>query len=184
MLITENWLVDQFVDFGYVAVILSIFINTVLATLAVIPSVFVTSANITVFGFWEGTIYSFLGESIGAVVAFFLYRSGLRNVSRRYLGRFPNAKRLIDAQGKEAFLLIIVLRLIPFTPSSLVTYFASVGKVSWQNFAVASLLGKIPALLLEAYSVYHVANRTAEGKWLLFAIGCLGIGWIIKRQIK
>lgn len=161
---------------------MSVLIGVIVAVLAVIPSVFITSANIFVFGFWEGMFLSFLGESIGAVVAFLLYRFGLRGISRRYLRRFSRLKRLIDMKGKEAFLLIFALRLTPFAPSGVVTYFASVGKVSWQTFAVASSLGKMPALLLEAYSVYHLANWTIEGKLLLLAIGGSIIIWTLKKD--
>ncbi|WP_232336884.1 TVP38/TMEM64 family protein [Planococcus lenghuensis] len=175
---------EQLSGSEYTAVILSIFVGIVVAILAVIPSVFVTSANILVFGFWEGAFLSFLGEAIGAVVAFLLYQFGLRNISRHYLHRFSSLQRLVDVQGKEAFFLIFALRLTPFTPSSIVTYFASIGKVSWQTFAVASSLGKIPALLLEAYSIYHLVNWTIEGKLLLLVIGGGGIIWILTRRLK
>jgi uncharacterized membrane protein YdjX (TVP38/TMEM64 family) len=38
--------------------IISIFLNIVISILTVIPSFFLTAANIYVFGFWEGTFLS------------------------------------------------------------------------------------------------------------------------------
>ena len=45
----------------------------------VIPSVFLTGANLIVSGFWPGTFISFVGEVLGAIVSFLLYRKGFKN---------------------------------------------------------------------------------------------------------
>jgi uncharacterized membrane protein YdjX (TVP38/TMEM64 family) len=68
----QESLLHLFKENPQTAVILSIFISIIIAVVGVIPSVFITAANILFFGFWEGTIISFLGEAIGAVVAFIL----------------------------------------------------------------------------------------------------------------
>lgn len=142
-------------------------LNIVIAVLGVVPSVFVTGANLLFFGFFWGTILSFLGESIGAIVAFILYRKGLKKFSQKHLDKYPKLKRLLEAEGKEAFYLILSLRLLPFIPSGLITLTGAIGKVSLLTFAFASSLGKIPALLIEAYSVYQVTKFEWQGKVLL-----------------
>ena len=42
-----------------IAILISLSLNTVISVLGVIPSVFLTAANLKIFGFWEGTIISF-----------------------------------------------------------------------------------------------------------------------------
>lgn len=37
--------------------------------------------------------------------------------------------------------------------------------MSLLSFSIASTIGKIPALLIEVYSAYHVMNGTNEAKW-------------------
>jgi len=155
------------------AVVLSLCISIIVAVLGLVPSVFVTAANLLFFGFWKGTLISFAGEVIGAAVAYVLYRLGFKKRSQKGLERFPKVARLLKAQGWEAFSLILALRLLPFVPSGLVTFAAAVGTVSPLVFLIASSLGKIPALLLEAYTVYEVVQAGWLGSIILAAIAAV-----------
>ncbi|MCA1321739.1 VTT domain-containing protein [Bacillus tianshenii] len=162
---------------GPFAILLSIIFNTVISILAFVPSVFITAANIAFFGFWVGTLVSFLGESVGAVVSFLLYRKGLKAFSPKALERNKWLVRLQGTEGHRAFLLVLGLRLFPFAPSGLVTLAGATSRISLIHFAIASTLGKVPALLLEAYSVYRVLEWGTEGKIILtlFSIGVVGM---------
>jgi uncharacterized membrane protein YdjX (TVP38/TMEM64 family) len=164
------------------AIPISIFINVVIAILGVVPSVFLTAANILFFGFWNGTLISFIGEAAGAAASFLLYRKGLKKVSRQKLVRYPQVVRLLEAEGKEAFMLIFSLRLLPFVPSGLVTLAGAIGAVSTWGFVSASSLGKVPALVLEAYSVYNVTEWNTEGKIILGVIAAVGIYVVVKKM--
>ncbi|RYD92194.1 MAG: TVP38/TMEM64 family protein, partial [Sphingobacteriales bacterium] len=138
------------------AIVLSLLVSVLVAVLGLVPSVFVTAANLLFFGFWKGTAVSFAGEAIGALVSFMLYRKGFQKRVSTGLGKYPRLQRLVEAEGAEAFGLVFSLRLLPFVPSGLVTFAAAVGRVRTLTFFAASSLGKVPALLLEAWSVYEV----------------------------
>lgn len=166
------------------AIISSLVISIVVAVLGLVPSVFITAANLLFFGFWKGTLISFLGEVIGAAVAYFLYRRGFKKASQKNFENFPRIKTLVNAEGKEAFLLILSLRLIPFVPSGLVTFAASIGNVSAAVFLTASSLGKIPALLLEAYSVYEVTRASWQGSVILALIAFVIVFRLLKQRKK
>ena len=166
------------------AFVLSLCISIIVAVLGLVPSVFVTAANLLFFGFWKGTLISFAGEAIGAAVAYVLYRYGFQNMSQQGLQRFPKVKRLLQAQGAEAFSLILALRLLPFVPSGVVTFAAAVGTVSPFVFLIASSLGKIPALLLEAYTVYEVAQMNWIGSVLLAAIAAILLFRLLRARKK
>ncbi|HMK04030.1 MAG TPA: VTT domain-containing protein, partial [Ferruginibacter sp.] len=177
----ENSLLDLFREYPHLAILISICISILIAVIGVIPSVFVTAANILFFGFWYGTFISFLGETIGAGIAFFLYRKGFKRKVEKRIDKYPKVKRLMDAQGREAFWLILSLRLIPFVPSGLITFAAAVGKVAFGIFFIASSLGKLPALLMEAYSVYAVSEFGWQGK-LILALAAIGLlYWVLRK---
>jgi uncharacterized membrane protein YdjX (TVP38/TMEM64 family) len=163
-----NFLKEQFIEllvsYKEYAIIISILVNIVVALLAIVPSVFITAVNVTFFGFWEGMWISFIGEAIGAVIAFIAYRRGIKVFSVNEKIKHKKVKSLLSAKGKDAFLLILWLRLLPFIPSGLVTIFAALGEVSLFTYFIASSLGKFPATLLEAYSTNEVINFTIEGK--------------------
>ena len=180
----EESLIVLFEEYAKYAFLLSIIINVIVAIFGVIPSVFVTGANILFFGFWAGTFISFLGEAIGAIVAFLLYRKGFRKASTKAMDKYPRLKMLIWKEGKEAFYLILSLRLLPFIPSGLVTFISSIGKVSLLIFAVASTVGKIPALLIEAYSVYQVTQWTWQGKVILMGLAVYALVLAVKQSKK
>jgi uncharacterized membrane protein YdjX (TVP38/TMEM64 family) len=171
-----------FKDYQEWAIAVSVLLNILIAVLGVVPSVFLTAANLLFFGFWYGTAVSFIGEAAGAAVSFWLYRKGFQRVSRQKLLRYPRVVSLLDAKGKEAFILIFSLRLLPFVPSGLVTFAGAVGSVSAGIFITSSSLGKLPALLMESYSVYSITQWNTEGKILLAAVAIGGIYMIIKKM--
>lgn len=177
----KEQLIHLFREYPHLSVFISLFISVLIAVLGVVPSVFITAANILFFGFWKGLLISFLGEAIGAVASFVLYRKGFKKRTGNNLQRFPKAKALLQAEGKKAFYLILSLRLIPFVPSGVITFAAAIGKVSLTTFFIASSVGKIPALFIEAYSVYQVTAAGWQGKIILLLTGCFFIYWLIKK---
>lgn len=177
-----NSLLQLFREYHDLAIIISIIISIIIALLGVVPSVFITAANILFFGFWSGTFISFLGEAIGAGIAFILYRKGFKNTVEKKLDKYPKVKSLLKAENKEAFYLIFSLRLIPFVPSGLITFAAAVGKVSFLIFIIASSLGKLPALLIEAYSVNAVTQFGWQGKVILLIVALALLFWVIKKK--
>ncbi|WP_433747589.1 TVP38/TMEM64 family protein [Falsibacillus pallidus] len=151
------------------AIIISIAISTLISIIGFLPSAFFTAVNISVFGFSMGLWISFLGESIGAIVAFYLYRKGFRKFTHEKLNEYERVKPLLTVTGKQAFFLVLSLRIMPFVPSGIVTFAAAVGMMSGLDFFIASTIGKIPAMLLEAYSVNELMNWTGQGKIILAA---------------
>ena len=170
-----------FRDYPNAAFFISLALSIFIALLGVVPSFFITAANILFFGFWKGTAVSFLGEALGAIAAFWLYRKGFKQKIHPQVEKFPRVQRLLEAEGKQAFLLIVSLRLLPFIPSGLVTFAAAIGRVSVLLFIVASSLGKIPALLVEAYSVYQVTRYTWQGK-LILLMAALSLAFLASRK--
>jgi len=160
----------------------SLLISILVAVLGVVPSFFVTAANILFFGFWPGVTVSFLGEALGAVVAFYLYRKGFKKGTSNQISKYKTAEQLINAENGKAFWLVLSLRLIPFVPSGLVTFAAAVGRVSALTFLVASSIGKLPALLLEGYAVYQVTEFGWQGK-LILTLVALFLLYFVVRQI-
>ena len=160
-------LLDFFQQHPDLAVAASLLISILIAVLGLIPSFFVTAANLLFFGFWKGIFLSFLGEAIGAIVAFYLYRKGFKKEATHQLEKYKRIRALLQAENRPAFWLIFSLRLIPFVPSGLVTFAAAIGRVSALTFFFSSSLGKLPALLLEGYAVFQVTEFGWQGKVIL-----------------
>ncbi|TYR81265.1 VTT domain-containing protein [Priestia megaterium] len=149
------------------AIFISIFVSVIIGILGVIPSAFWTAVHLKVFGVLAGTLLLVTGEVVGAAVSFWLYRKGFNRLVNEKVPSYPKVKKLLHVTGKDALLLVFILRLLPFVPSSIVTFFAAVGKMSFAVFITASILGKIPALAIEIYAVYQVVSLTKEGQMIL-----------------
>lgn len=179
----KEHVLELFNQYAHLAILLSILLSMLVAVLGVVPSFFITAANILFFGFWPGFALSLAGEALGAALAFLFYRKGFRKMSSKPLEKFPKARRLVELEGRPAFFMILSLRLLPFVPSGLVTFAAAVGRVSAPVFLLASTLGKIPALLIEAYSVAQIAEFGWQGKLILFAVACYLI-WLVAKGVR
>lgn len=178
----KETILHLFEQYPQLAILISLLLSIVVAILGFVPSVFITAANIIFFGFWQGTVISFAGEALGAAVSFLLYRKGFKRTTQKGLNKFPKLHQLINAEGKQAFFLVLSLRLLPFVPSGLITFAAAVGRIRFWNFLMASSLGKIPALLIEAYSVYQVTQFGWQGKLILACVAISLIFLILQKK--
>lgn len=61
-LIDMHFFSEALASSGHLSILVSIVFNILISVLGVIPSAFITAANITVFGFQEGLIVSYLGK--------------------------------------------------------------------------------------------------------------------------
>ncbi len=178
----EKTLIQLFNEYPHLAVFISLALSVLVAVIGILPSVFITAANILFFGFVNGTLLSFAGEALGAAVAFQLYRRGFKKKVGNRLDKYPSVQKLVAAEKGNAFLLIFSLRLVPFVPSGLITFAAAIGKVGFTIFLVASSLGKIPALLMEAFAVNEVTKFGWQGKIILLLAALALIYWVVKKR--
>ena len=164
----EGFLIELFEKNIYWAIPLSLLINTLIAIAGLIPTYFITGANVALFGPVWGGVLSAGGEALGAVVSFWIYRKGFKKVSDKKLNNYPKVKKILDAGNKDAAVLVFAFRLVPYVPSGIITFAAAMGKISLPVFAVSSTIGKIPALFIEVVSVYYVLKLPLP--WILTAV--------------
>lgn len=163
----------------WMAILFSVLVNILISIAGIIPSTFLTAANIMYFGFTGGLLLSILGEAAGAVISFFLYRKGMKKLSTKESGKPSNklVEKLKNTSGREAFVLVLLLRIFPFVPSGLVTLAAAVSRMGAALFMVSSTLGKIPALFIESYSVHTVLGWKGEYQLAAGAFAVAGGVW-------
>ena len=148
-MISPEWLASILENLGYWAIIISLILSIIVAILGVLPSIFITSANVLVFGFYYGLMLSWIGELLGAGVSFILYRWGIKKPIEKLVDNYPIIKRVTEAKGLRAWLLIFEARLVPFVPSGLVTLAGAISNINFLPFISATAFGKFPSILLE-----------------------------------
>lgn len=128
-----------------VSFLLIVFINTV----AVLPNIFILAANGVIFGVVEGTIISWLAESVGVVLSFVLMRYFFHDVAHNVIIRSNALKRIDEFSGKQGFRVMLVARCIPYVPSGLITALGAVSSITFVDYALATFIGKLPSAWIE-----------------------------------
>jgi uncharacterized membrane protein YdjX (TVP38/TMEM64 family) len=149
----------------FLAAFISIGLNILVAITGVLPSAFITVGTVGLFGFKLALLILIIGEAAGAIVSFVLYRKGVHKLlSKPKMNKKENKflQKLKNTDGMSAFFIVVLLRIIPFVPSGIVTLTAALSKMRLIAFSIASTLGKIPALVMEAYSVSKVLTLQTE----------------------
>jgi uncharacterized membrane protein YdjX (TVP38/TMEM64 family) len=113
-----------------------------LATLIFIPKAVLSVVAGATFGLSLGLLYVLAGAMIGAIAAFLISRF----LARESMGRLAGQHLLrLDAMiAKNAFLGIVIARLIPVIPFTLINYVAGLTAIGWGTFTIASALGMLP----------------------------------------
>lgn len=138
-------------SFGPWAILISLVLSILLTLAAFLPSVFLSGANAVVFGLFWGGIISWLGEIIGAAIAFLFYRFLGRRAVTKLIEKKENLAYLDKLSSEKGFVVVLLARLAPFMPSSLVNLLGGISSISFSTFILATALGKAPSLVLETF---------------------------------
>lgn len=136
----------------------------VIAAVALVPASLLTLSAGAIFGPVRGVIFVFAGATLGACAAFLVARHAARGaVQRRLLGhpKFAAVDAAIEGQG---WWVVVLLRLSPLFPYTLLNYALGLTRVRFRDYALASI-GMLPGTIAYVYygSVAGDAARAAAG---------------------
>lgn len=122
---------------------------------AVLPAFFFPVAVLALaggllFGLWWGSVYTFVGAMLNCGLMFLLARHlGREQVARLAQRRLSPQwrQRLAGAGGRQGFLLLVVLRLIPAVPYNLINYTFGLTGMGFGAYLLGSAVGIIPGTL-------------------------------------
>lgn len=113
------------------------------------------------FGLWWGSVYTFIGAVLNCAMMFLLARYVGRSQVQRLVEQKLSPqwqRRLQMADGKEGFLLLIILRLIPTVPYNLINYTFGLTGISFSSYLLASAIGIIPG----TFAFINIGDKTLE----------------------
>ena len=125
------------------------------------------------FGLWKGSVYTFLGAMLNCTLMFVMSRtvgcSAVKAMVERKLSE-KWQRRLASAGGKEGFLLLIVLRLIPAVPYNLINYAFGLTEMSYPAYLLGSAIGIIPGTLVFINIGDKAMDVTSPGFWIAIVL--------------
>ncbi len=112
-----------------------------------LPGVWASMLAGALYGTWLGSAVVFVGASLGAVLVFLLGRGWLRGWARRRLAAAPKLLAVEQAVSREGLKLVLLTRLSPAFPFSLLNLAYGLSEVSLRDYAIG-LIGILPGTLL------------------------------------
>ncbi len=124
----------------------------VIATVLFLPGSVLGLAGVAVFGPVWGTVYTLLGATIGATLAFLAARYLAADwVAARAGGRL---KQLADGVEAEGWRFVAFVRLVPLFPFNLLNYALGLTRIGLRDYVLASLVCMAPGTVAYTYLVY------------------------------
>lgn len=117
-----------------------------IASLVPIPKSVVSIAAGLVWGLGLGALLVTVASMLGATLAFFIGRVLGQDLLRRILG--DHLRRADEALSDHGLKALILLRLIPVLPFTVINYSAGLTRVSRRDYALGTLIGTIPGTVV------------------------------------
>jgi len=112
-----------------------------------LPGVWASMLAGALYGTWWGSLIVFIGACLGAEAAFLLGRTWLRGWAMRRLEAFPKLQAVEQAVSREGLKLVLLTRLSPAFPFSLLNLAYGLSEVSLRDYTLG-LIGIIPGTIL------------------------------------
>ncbi len=161
-----------------------------------LPGVWASMLAGALYGPAWGSLIVFVGACLGAQAAFLLGRTWLRDWARRRLAAVPKLQAIEQAVSREGLKLVLLTRLSPAFPFSLLNLAYGLSEVSWRDYSIG-LVAILPGTILfcglgalagDVARFGEVLSGQADpGTWTLRIVGLLatlGSVWLVGRAAQ
>ncbi len=177
---------SDFADTNHVSTFLSAYAHSVwgppfaiaafvVGGLVVFPVLVLIAATAAALGPWLGFATAMAGVTLSAFILFAIGRLLGRERLQHLLGR--RAARIQQRVVGKGVLAVVVIRMIPIAPFSLVNVVAGASTLPLRDFLVGTVLGMMPGILAMAVLGAQIADLARNASWsnlLLLALAFLG----------
>ncbi len=139
-------------SFGYMAVVIYIIMNILQVVVLPIPGFIAVGTGVALFGPLKTAIYSFIGITIGSLIAFFIGRILGYKVVRWLVGKETLDKWLKKVKNKDKVVLTFMF-LFPFFPDDVLCFIAGLSTMSTKYFIIMIAVCRIISVIVTSYSI-------------------------------
>ncbi len=161
----------------------------ILAGLIFVPRLFMGIAAGVLFGSVWGSALSLAGGTLGAFAGFVLVR--FVNGDSVRLRETPAIGKWLEQAESQGWRLVLVVRLIPVLPHSLVNYVFGLSRMSTAGYLAGSTLGMVPTSVVYANlgaSGRSIAdsgsNLSDYALMAVWGIGLIFVSWLLPKLIQ
>ncbi len=122
----------------------------IIATIAFLPGSILTLGSGVVFGVAWGSVYVFIGATLGATAAFLVGRYLARNWVAKKIADNNKFVAIDKAVSKKGLKIVLLTRLSPIFPFNLLNYALGITGVAFKDYFLGSV-GMIPGTIMYVY---------------------------------
>ena len=137
-------------QFGDYAPIIFLLLASILPILLFPPGIFSVIGGL-LFGFKLGVVLTIIAAIIYTNIMFLISRYFARNKIENFLEKRLTLKqfnRIFGLNDNKLATFLIICRLIPILPNSVVSYSYGLTRISFKHYFIANLIGLIPGRLI------------------------------------
>jgi len=116
----------------------------VLAVVFFVPGLPMTLVGGLVFGPIRGTVYVWIGATIGAALAFLVARYALRTTVERWVAGSPRLASMDAAVASHGWRIVMLTRLVPLFPFNLQNYAYGLTRIGFATYALTTAICILP----------------------------------------
>ena len=175
-------------QFGDYAPIIFLLLASILPILLFPPGIFSVIGGL-LFGFTKGAILTIIAAIIYTNIMFLLSRYFARNKFENFLEKRLTLKqfnRIFGLKDNKLATFLIICRLIPILPNSIVSYSYGLTRISFKHYFIANLIGLIPGRLIWL-NFGSKLNNIWSLEFLMAAVlivAFIGIGAIVAKNME
>lgn len=162
-------------SFGYFALVIYTVINILQVVLLPIPGFISIGTGVALFGPLLASIFSFIGITLGSIIAFLTGRLLGFKVVKWLVGEETLRLWLKKVKNKDKIVLTFMF-LFPFFPDDVLCFVAGLSTMSFSYFLVTIVICRFISAFLSAYSINgNIIPYTTWWGILIWAILIIGI---------
>jgi len=170
-------------NLGWIGIVAYILIY-IAACVFLLPGSVLTLGAGVVFGVVKGSVIVSIASTLGATIAFLTGRYIARSWVVRQIEKRPFFQAIDEAISAEGWKIVLLTRLSPIFPFSLMNYALGLTRVKIKDYVLASWIGMLPGTVMYVYigslagSLASIGG-SADGwqrstvEWVLYGIGLL-----------
>ena len=175
-------------QFGDYAPIIFLLLASILPVFLFPPGIFSVIGGL-LFGFTKGAILTIIAAIIYTNIMFLLSRYFARNKIENFLEKRLTLKqynRIFGLNDNKLATFLVICRLIPILPNSVVSYSYGLTRISFKHYFIANLIGLIPGRLIWL-NFGSKLNNIWSLEFLMAAVlivAFIGIGAIVAKNME
>lgn len=154
-----------------------------LATVPIVPYGMIGAVIGYKYGPLLGGMMNVGSSTIAAVVMFYLIRYVFQERGRLLISRIRSLDRFTHLVERNAFLAVLMARLIPVMPAPAVNGYAAISRMGFISYFMGTVIGKVPVMFMFAFVGDRLLEDVSTTLWVVgFYIMFLALIYAVYRK--